>query len=428
MAFNLPNISSWFRRNPVYEKTYDGQNWYYIDGDGANEAELSNLVFSQKHPILSGALLFISNLVAQSKYKVINSKTGIEVQSPITELLKAPNYYQTRIDFIEQLTFMKIAVGSAAIWKKRRIGFNDVEALYVLNPELITYPNGYSRRFIMPDSKPNFSVTYDKSGDNIQIPIKDLIFIYDMPNCFSVKNEFLSASRIDGLRQTLQNTNDSLLAKNIILKSNGKEMISGAGAQGTSFPFTPEEQKEAKKAFNNNYGLGKGRSRLYLTKANVDWKSLHVALRDLGLDESVKVDGNLIYTALHIPKDILSLEAKKTTYNNYRESMTSFIEGDITAINNDFTLSLSTDEELIKPGTELVGSYDHLPVMQYVKAERYKATSEQAKALKELLSAGVPEKVALEMVGMPINLKLEKNEQSTESTENSDNQGQGTDS
>ena len=88
-------------------------------------------------------------------------------------------------------------------------------------------------------------------------------------------------------------------------------MLSSDGDNG--FPLDGDDQEEAKRIFNIGYGLSPKRDRAFITRSNVKWQSMHIALRDLGLDESTKVDGNIVYTALHIPKDILSLEAKKTT-------------------------------------------------------------------------------------------------------------------
>ncbi len=170
------------------------------------------------------------------------------------------------------------------------------------------------------------------------------------------------------------------------------------------FPLSDEEKQDAQRLFNANYGMATGKSRSLITKAAIDWKSLHIAVRDLGLDESVKVDGNLIYTALHIPKDILSLEAKKTTYNNFKESMVSYIQNEITS-------SLDAFCEVINKGLKyknlkLVGSYDHLPVMQFVLLEKYDIVGKQAAGLKALLEIGVDQSIALEMCGMPKDTKI----------------------
>ena len=143
-----------------------------------------------------------------------------------------------------------------------------------------------------------------------------------------------------------------------------------------------KEKEDAEKLFFTNYGLGTNRKRGLITKAELKWQSLHIALRDLGLDESVKVDGNLIYTAMHIPKDILSLEAKKTTYNNFKESMVSYIQNEQQPSVDAFS---AVFQELLKDkNLKLVGSYEHLPIMQFILLERYEGLTLKGEALSAL--------------------------------------------
>lgn len=180
-------------------------------------------------------------------------------------------------------------------------------------------------------------------------------------------------------------------------------MLSG-GAGADNFPFSKEEQEKALALWSQRYGLGNGKSRLYLTKSNVNWQSLHIALRDLGLDESTKTDCNIIYNGLHIPPDVLSLDRKKTTYANHRESLSAFIQNDIQSQLNDLTATLRVlidDDNL-----ELVGGYDHLPTMQFLKKREYEAARTQGDALLKLRLAGIPDKEALELAKLPNTIQL----------------------
>ena len=190
----------------------------------------------------------------------------------------------------------------------------------------------------------------------------------------------------------------------------------------TGFLLDADDEKEAKKIFNLGYGLSPSRDRAFITKANVRWQSMHIALRDLGLDESTKVDGNIIFSALHIPKDILSLEAKKTTYNNFRESMTSFIQNDMTSMMNDLALGLTT--ALFPPELEIIGTYDHLPVMGHLIKEKAEARLVQAQALETFLRLGMPAEYALELLQFDKTIKIEPPKQDT--GEESSNNGEET--
>ena len=391
------------------------------------------LFVAQNHPILTPAMLFVSKLYSQAKFKVVNETSGRELKNHyITKLLNNPNFYQTGKDFQEGLQFMMIARGSCVVWAKKHKGFSDTNSLYILDPNLIKWPDGFKTRMLNDTQSSkvlNIKVLYDPKGEKEFIPLKDLMFFYDSPNGLESKNFFKNTSRLKGLEQALINTNSSLIAKDIILKTNGKELISSKSSTN-GFPLTEEEQARLQNQFNSNYGLGKSRSRSIFSRADLEYKSLHIALRDLGLDESVKVDGNLIYTALHIPKDILSLEAKKTTYNNFKESMVSYIQNEMEST---AAATCSTLKKFLAPNENIriEASYDHLPVMQFYLKERWEAISLQAKAFNDLISSGFPVKFSLKTSGFDENIDIDlerfkpiENAQSNQ-TDQSDSEQEG---
>ncbi len=424
-------------RNWLYEKyptNVENQHWYTILNEDESYGVYGEdmLKYSMIHPILTGGMLFVCNLFAQAKFK-LQYRDGRAVTSgeymKLLPLLDNPNYYQTRIDFLEAVQWMKIARGNAVIYLKRIPGFEYPDSMYVLDPHKIEWPKDFVSPYAFDkyDRRlDNVTVVYKVDTDpklHINIKLGDLIFLYDLPNMRDPKNMFRTYSRLDGLKQTLDNTIDSLVAKNIILRTNGKEMLSSDSDNG--MPLGADDEKEAKKIFNLGYGLSASRDRAFITRANVRWQSMHIALRDLGLDESTKVDGNIVFSALHIPKDILSLEAKKTTYNNFRESMTSFIQNDMVSMINDFSLTMSSI--LLPPEIELIGSYDHLPVMEHLNKERAEAKGLQADALYKFLNAGVPPEVALELCGLDKTIKLTpiQNEQQGQGSSDANSESEG---
>lgn len=412
MKFTLPSIFPIWTRNKSGESFYDltaAQEWYTYS---------SNLGIAQSHPILTPAILFVAKLFSQAEFKVERLSSGKEVGSHnVINLFKKPNYYQTLPDLLESLLFTQIANGVGVLYAKRIIGFKEPTALYVLNYALIKWPDDIDKNNFTADphnkAKLNTKVIYDEGGENLSIRLGDLLFFYDLPNAVS-KNPFKASSRITGLKQTLINTKDSLIAKNIILKTNGKELITG---NKEGFNLDPTEKAQAEALFSANYGLSRTRKRGLITKAHINHKSLHIALRDLGLDESVKVDGNIIYTAMHIPKDIISLEAKKTTYNNFKESMVSYIQNEIQPTLDSFVAVVQ--EAFMPDNVKLVGSYEHLPIMQFILIERYDGVLKQAQALSALRNAGLPDDVALERAGFDKSIKLSENIVTTPDSSNS---------
>lgn len=404
MQFKLPRINI-----PFFTRYINGDTFYNIKEHGNWKSYYgTNLEIAQKHPILTPAILFVAKLFSQADICIQDKETGEKIYNHwILDLLKKPNYYQTQNDFLEAHNFTQIAEGKAVVWLRRTTGMNTPTSMYLLDPNLIEYPEEF-RTSLTKSSKnndvKNKRIIYDRDGENESIPFRDLLFFYDLPNGLNTENMFETKSRLDGLRQTLVNTLDSLEAKNVILKTNGKELIT-ADAKAGSFPLTDDEKKDVEDTLQNNYGSGKNRKRGIVTKSNLKWQSLHIALRDLGLDESIKVDGNLIYTALHIPKDIISLEAKKTTYNNFKESMVSYIQNEMQPTLDSFlaTMNILLDDNRY----ELVGTYEKMPIMQFILIERYDGIQKKATALSMLRNAGIPDDLALEMAGFDKNIQLE---------------------
>jgi len=389
---------------PMLSKNSSGDFFYDLRSADDWASGKSNIKMAQDHPILTPALLFVSKLFSQAQIDVYDKNSNVKLPNhPLKNILSNPNWFQTLPDLFESLLFTQIATGVGVIFLKRTLGVGDINAMYVLDYNKIKFPDSVKKNVFRNGAASEKAleqeVVYDPSGENLKIKLKDLLFFYDLPNAIS-SNPFKAESRIAGLRQTLINTQDSLTAKNIILKSNGKELISG---NKDGFPLDNDEKKDAEGLFNNKYGLSSNRKRGLITKANIKWQSLHIALRDLGLDESIKIDGNLIYTALHIPKDILSLEAKKTTYNNFKESMVSYVQNEMQPTLNSFCAVLN---KVIEGEGELRGTFEHLPIMQYILLERYNGVKKQTEALILMRKAGIPDKVALKHSGFDEDMEL----------------------
>lgn len=395
------DIFNWISN--IYERNRKGDHYYFVDKQGKWSEHASNLKIAQEHPILTPALLFISQLLSTGIFELERKTTKENVNSHwCLDLLENPNSYQTKSDFFEALIFNQVAEGKCVVWKRVLPGFTNPDELHILEQDKIKWPNSIKNNPFYDFENSKDSIEYTLSdGNSKKINISDLVIFFDLPNGLNT-NRIEVKSRLDGLKQTLVNTHDSLIAKNIILKSNGKELITGEKGQ---IPLNEEEKANAENVFKNKYGLGRKKMRALITRGKLNWKSLHIALRDLGLDESVKVDGNLIYTALHIPKDILSLEAKKTTYNNFKESMVSYIQND-TQPKADSIASKLMKSFGLDGVYKLKCSYEHLPIMQFVRMERYKSVQAQATALMSLRKAGLSDEEALDRCDFPKTLTL----------------------
>jgi len=391
---------------PFFTRDKAGDTFYDLITYDEWSKNSSNLSLSLSHPILTPALLFIAKLFSQTQIDVINSSNKkVFNNHEAYALLKKPNWSQTLPDLLESLIFTTIANGVGVIYKKRTYGRTKPNSLYVLNYNLIEFPDSIKKGNLLNASRTNellnTVVVYDKDNENIKINLKDLIFFYDLPNNVDPKNPFNTASRIDGMKKTLFNTQDSIIAKSIIIRSNGKELISGAK---DGFPLKPDEKEKIEERWANNYGLANTRKRGIITNASLKWQSLHLIMRDLGHDEGIKTDASIIFTGLHLPNDVYSISGEKSTYKNANQSLVSYIQNDMQSTANSIMASLSNG--LLEDGYEFRSSFSHMPVMIEFEKTKYEVQKTRGEALSILRSAGLPDEIALELLGFEKGIKL----------------------
>jgi|TARA_B110000908_G_scaffold157365_1_gene197439 hypothetical protein len=402
---------------PIYTRNKRGDSFYDYTSANGWYSPKNNLLIAQTHPLLTPALLFVSKLFSQAEFKISRSNNGADAPNhPMLGLLKNPNMNQTLPDLLESLLFTQIANGVGVLYAKKNILTQSVNSLYVLDYSKIDFPDtldkGKFKNASQKEEYLNTSIKYDEDGEDLNIKLKDLLFFYDLPNYLN-DNPFVVSSRLDGLKQTLTNTIDMAKAKSIIIKSNGKELISG---QKDGFPLGKDEKEAVENRWNNNYGVGWNKKRGIVTKSNLKWQSMHIIARDLGYDEGTKTDAAVIFTALHIPNDVYSISGAKSTYKNANASLISYIQNEMMPTLNSFIKTISS---LLPNNYELSGTYNHLPVMLPSLTVQYENTCKQMKALSDARSAGISDEQALEMAGLPRNTVLNP----IETQENNGQQG-----
>ena len=389
---------------PFFTRNKKGDTFYDMTTFNEWTASSSNLSLSLCHPILSPALLFKSKLFSQAKLDIVRKSTGnIAENHKYRSLFNKPNYNQTLSDLLESLLFMQMANGIGVLWEKKAFGTSTVNSLYSLDFSLIEFPeeiakNKYPNQNVASRNT-RIKVVYDPGGENIEIPIDDLMFFYDMPNGVSNMNPYETTSRIDAIKQTLFNSKDSEIAKSIIIKSNGKELISG---EKQGFPLVGDEKTKVEQSYNERSLRRRG----IITNASLKWQSLHIIMRDLGHDEGIKTDASVIFAALHLPSDVYSIAGAKSTYKNADQSMVSYVQNEMQSTIESFTATINASL-FANDVYELVGSYAHLPVMLAFESVKIDNAKGQGEALTALRSAGVPDGLALELCNLPKDTMLE---------------------
>ncbi len=384
-------------RNPfVYERLRDGTHSYtHTLNEKLLDIDIKHgLKVGLTNPVLQPSLNLIARLFASAKFSEVN-EDGKEVEnSEIVNLLKNPNLYQSQQDFLEQFIWFKYCFGFMYMYPVHPVGMRTAEktTLNNLNTSYITYGNNFKTPIVFKKSDAKnimdqrFEYDDQKNEQTLNLPVKSIIPFYDLANGIESSNLLTAPSRLRSIRTELSNVQQAGTAKNKAIQTNGRELFSNKNSgKGTTMPLAKGEKDEIENRFNHGTGLGSHRSRAVVTNASMEWQSLHIILKDLGLDESKTADANTILHALGIP---IELGPDKTgTFENQNMALLGLMQNNIMPQMNDLTSSLTNYFGL--ETTKLIGTYDHLPIMREVSKMQLETTRKKAETLKILLDSGV---------------------------------------
>jgi len=368
---------------PYYEERKSQADW----GDEANKLKMA-----YAHPILMPGISLIADYFSMVRF----TENGKD-DTPIIKLLNKPNIFQTRDDFLKQFIWFKYVCGwvyQYPVIAGTRMSPERIKMLYNLKPNLIEFEEDFKTKLPMTMAQESEELAktfeYDEYNQNISIRFADILTYYDLANGIdettSEENMWISPSRLESILKPLVNVQKSFDAKNIVIESNGKELfINKTQGNMAKIPLKKTEQRDIDRKLNGGkYGLGSGKSRTVITNSDLAWQSLHINLADLGLDQSVVSDGQIIVNSLGIPPELYSLSGSSSTFENQAKAVVNFIQKKIQVEMNDFTETINN-----KFGTKLVGTYDHLPIMREIEKSKALGMKSIMSGVKQMVDATI---------------------------------------
>lgn len=353
----------------------------FLDQDGFVNSE-KYLELSLSNPVLLAIIALRSKIYSQMKISHLNSAGEPIKNSPILQLFKQPNYFQSQEDFLFQQMWFLSANGTNLTYK---VDAGSVtKAIYNLIPSEIDLNDTHKvKSFIYTKGELNNygekKIIYTLDGQTFKIPIKNLIPTYDLANGLTRNSLMSSPSRLKGLSKTIQNIEENLLSKNVNLKMSQKYLMASQG-DGNEAQIQDNDRKDIFSKI--------ARKSLLITNANIKAQHLVSDMKRLFLDEQFSNDALTCLNAFDMNKDIINYFSNgSSTYENKDKAMLDYVQNSIQTDANNSMNSFASAFGLIDKNESLIASYNHLPVMQIVM----KSKVETLKAYQETLIYETPE-------------------------------------
>ena len=133
--------------------------------------------------------------------------------------------------------------------------------------------------------------------------------------------------------------------------------------------------------------MGAGRSRAIIGN-NLSWESLHINLKDLGLQDSIAANGTIVANALKVPSEIYEflVNGSNKTFENQAQARVAFVQQVVQPLADNIANSINS--YIGYEETPLVGSFAHLPEMQIIEDMKSDKVLKLSQAIRNLVQAG----------------------------------------
>jgi len=269
--------------------------WHTIIGESYPGAWQQDVKVNRDHvlgyPAVFACQTLIASDIAKLGIKLMRrAKDGLwlETSSPAySPVLRKPNHYQNRIQFIESWLLSKLQRGNTYVLK-RRDARGVVTALYVLPPDLVT-----------PLIAESGDVFYHVNADHLSsvhemvtIPAREII--HDRYNCFFHPLVGLSPIFANGIAATQGRAIQQASTK---LFQNGARPGGILTAPGA---ISDDTAKRLKDYWDNNF-TGANAGKVAVLGDNLKYESIAMKSVDAQLVEQLKWSAEVICSTYHVP-------------------------------------------------------------------------------------------------------------------------------
>ncbi len=291
-----------------YASPVSGRGWGRIfesfAGAWQRNVEVSYDTVLSNHADFACRTLIASDIAKLRIKLVAKDNDGIwgEVSNPAySPVLRKPNDFQNRIQFMESWVLSKLQRGNAYILKQRD-GRGVVAKLYVLDPTLVT-------PLVAEDGSVFYQLTKDPLGgveSSVTVPAREII--HDRFNCFFHPLIGLSPIFAGGLAAMhgLAIQNDSTL-----FFQNGAQPGGVLTAPGS---IGDDTAKRLKEYWDANFS-GKNSGKVAVLGDGLKYEAMRAKSTDSQMIEQLKWSGEVVCSTYHVPPYKIGLGAMPTNNN-----------------------------------------------------------------------------------------------------------------
>jgi hypothetical protein len=336
------------------------------------------------NPIVQAVINIKADAFANLRFKIKDLRTGEEFDfedieklkfndsaKELVELLSKPNPLQSTFEWLQQfkVNFEVFGNGysyaSIPVGFENRFTFKEIQVMNNLAP--------YCVRPVLTgkwlDATEKSEIISKYVFENIDGRMRDfnpnVIFHRNSINIKQDQNFTEGMSELIALYKPISNIDLAYESRNVLIKQRGAlGMITpdSRDANGT-VPLTPKAKEEVQEEL-EKYGTLEGQWQTIFTNQPLRYQKMAMSMSDLKLFEEIESDAIAVSNAKGVPVDLVRYHLNAGTFNNMDTSWKMLYDATIIPETKDFMIGLNLFLKTKEHGLELIGSYDHVKVLQ----------------------------------------------------------------
>lgn len=337
------------------------------------------------NPIVQAIINVKADALSNIKFKVKDLRTGEIVPleqydadgGVLLALIQRPNPLQSTYEWIKQYKVNREVFGNAYIYASLPIGFEknfsykDISVLNNLPPYCVapvltgqwmdaTEKDEIIKEYVFKwfNSRPIHLVTdHVLHLNEVNININD--------------GYTTGRSKLVALQKPISNIDAAYESRNVLIYKRGALGILTSEKKDETMGMLPLDDDEIQKvqdAF-EKYGLLDDQYSQIISPMPLKYQKMAMSVKDLMLFEEIESDAIAIAVSYGVPELLVKYYLKGGTFKNLDASEKRLYDTTIIPESKDFMVSLNSFLKTREQGIELIGSFDHLNILQINKKE-----------------------------------------------------------
>lgn len=374
----------------------------------------------RENPVVQAIINIKAEAFANIKFSVKDLKSGEIVpledytsdKSKLHNLISQPNPLQSTFEWLKQYKVNREVFGNGYVYAsvpatyEEKFTYRDINVLNNLPPYCVSpvitgkWLNATEKKEIIKEYRLEKLV-----GKPEILPVSTVMHTNNVNILYDEK--FVEGtSELLALQAPISNIDKAFESRNVLIRKRGalgawtsdkKDEAMG------SVPLRDDEKEQVQEDF-KKYGLLDDQWQQIITSHPLKWQKTALNVKELMLFEEVESDAIAIANSFGVPELLAKYYLKGGTFSNLDASEKRLYDSTIIPESKDFMVALNNFLNTKEHGIQLLGTYDHLNILQENKKEEAETRrTNQETALAAFRIGAITYNDYLNTIGLPNN-------------------------